>query len=150
MAASSPLKIFLIGGHGKVALHFTRAALTAGHTVVSQIRQAAHVEDLPKPSAPGSGKVVPLVSSLEGLTPSQLIEYFNEHEPNVVVFSAGAGGKGGAERTFAVDRDGAVRVFDALEQWGAGKRQDFKRFLLVSAVDSRDTSQKVDWYRPEE
>lgn len=144
---SSPLRIFIIGGHGKVALHLTRAASQAGHTVISQIRNAAHASDLP---SPGPGKVEPLVENLEDLSASQLAQLITKHKPNVVVFSAGAGGKGGAERTFAVDRDGAIKVFDALEQANL-PTAEFRRFLLVSAVDSRDIqSTKPDWYNEQE
>lgn len=144
----SSLKIFIIGGHGKVALHFTRLATKAGHTVVSQIRNADHVSDLP---SEGRGKVEPLVESLEDLSTKQLSDLFVKHDPSVVLFSAGAGGKGGAERTFAVDRDGAIKVFDALEQSKLAASQTFRRFLLVSAVDVRDTEHtKPDWYGEED
>lgn len=141
--SSNAARIFIIGGHGKVALHFTRLASQAGHTVISQIRNASHSSDLPNP---GPGKVEPLVESLEDLTVSQLAKLFKDQNPNVIVFAAGAGGKGGAERTFAVDRDGAIKVFDALEQANL-PTSHFKRFLLVSAVDSRNIENtKPEWY----
>ncbi|OBK77017.1 NAD(P)-dependent oxidoreductase, partial [Mycobacterium sp. 1165178.9] len=44
---------------------------------------------------------------------------------DAVVFSAGAGG-GNPERTYAVDRDAAIRVIDAAAQAGV------KRFVMVS------------------
>lgn len=148
---SVPLSIFLIGGHGRVAQLFTRHAAEAGHTVVSQIRNADHAKDLPMPSS-GTGKVVPLVESLEALSVSRLAELLRDHAPNVVVFSAGAGGKGGPRRTQAVDRDGAIKVFDALEKSGiAMDQRRFRRFLLVSAVDVRNTeTTKPSWYSEDE
>lgn len=140
---SNAARIFVIGGHGRVALQFTRLASQAGHTVISQIRNASHSSDLPNP---GPGKVEALVESLEDLSVSQLANLFKEQNPNVSLFAAGAGGKGGAERTFAVDRDGAIKVFDALEQANL-PRPHFKRFLLVSAIDSRNIeTAKPDWY----
>lgn len=54
-----------------------------------------------------------------------------------VVWSAGAGGKGGPERTKAVDHHGAVKVFDAIEQLEEASRP---RVLVVSALGVRDTS----------
>lgn len=101
------LTIFLIGGHGKVALSLTRQAVAAGNHVISQIRNQAHVEDLPRE---GSGSVTPLVESLEAASVEHLSGLFKRYNPNVVIFAAGAGGKGGAERTQAVDRDGAIKV----------------------------------------
>lgn len=147
--STTPLRIFVIGGHGKVAIHFTRLAVKAGHSVVSQIRNADHASDLP--SSEGNGKVEPVVESLEALSIKQLSDLLVKHGPNVVLFSAGAGGKGGAERTIAVDRDGAIKVFDALEQSKLASDKAFRRLLLVSAVDVRDTEHtKPDWYNNED
>lgn len=144
----SPLRIFVIGGHGRVALQFTKHASQAGHTVVSQIREASQSSDLPQP---GPGKVEPLVKSLEELSVDQVADLFQSQEPNVILFAAGAGGKGGPERTFKVDRDGAIKVFDAIEKSGIGRREGFSRFLLISAVDSRDVDKtKPEWYGQDE
>ena len=52
------------------------------------------------------------------------------------MFSAGAGGKGGAERTKKVDYEGALKVFDAIE----AVQTKTPRFILVSAIDVRDRS----------
>jgi hypothetical protein len=49
-----------------------------------------------------------------------------------VVWSAGAGGKGGPERTFAIDRDAAVHFIKA-----AAATPSVTRFLLVSYLHSR-------------
>jgi len=52
-----------------------------------------------------------------------------------VYFSAGAGGKGGEERTKKVDYEGALKIFDAIE----GVEGPIKpRLILVSALDVRD------------
>lgn len=145
---SNSLRIFVIGGHGRVALQFTRYASQAGHTVISQIRDANQSSDLP---TPGPGKVEPLIKSLEDLSSDEVSELFKEHNPNVILFSAGAGGKGGPERTFKVDRDGAIKVFDAIDKSGIAKEKHFSRFILVSAVDVRDVKNtKPDWYGEEE
>ena len=54
----------------------------------------------------------------------------------MIAFSAGSGGKGGPERTRAVDYEGAVKVFDAIE----GVEGPKPLLVLVSAIDSRDIS----------
>jgi nucleoside-diphosphate-sugar epimerase len=144
----TPLKLFVIGGHGKVGLHFTRLASQAGHTVISQIRNPDHISDLP---TPGPGKVEALVKDLENLSVEQISELFTTHDPNVILFTAGAGGKGGKERTMKVDRDGAIKVFDAIEKSRLAQRDSFRRFLLVSAVDIREVEKtKPEWYKEEE
>lgn len=143
--ASEALRLFIIGGHGKVSQHLTRHAIARGHTVVSQIRQAEHANDLPGHDGP---HVHPIVVSLEEASVQSLSDLFKKHDPHVIFFVAGAGGKGGPERTQKVDRDGAIKVFDAVEQGGL---KDFRRLLLCSAVDSRDTDKtNPDWYGPEE
>lgn len=146
---SNPLSIFIVGGHGKVALHFTRLAAAQGHKVFSMIRQPEHASDLP--SGPSSESVQPVVASLEQSSVSDIASLLNKYSPNVILFSAGAGGKGGIERTKAVDEQGAIKVFDAIEESGIAKKQDFRRFLLVSAVDVRDkTKPPPSWYQKPE
>lgn len=58
---------------------------------------------------------------------------------NAVVFSAGAGGKG-LDKTFSIDLDGAVKVFEAAEKVG------IKRIVLVSAIKAED---RDFWYNNE-
>lgn len=146
---SNSLCIFVIGGHGRVALQFTKYASQAGHTIISQIRNVNQSSDLPN-SGPGKVKP-PLVKSLEDLSSEEVSELFKLYNPNVILFSAGAGGKGGLEGTFKVDRDGAIKVFDAIDKSGIAKDDHFSRFILVSAIDVRDVKNtKPDWYGQEE
>lgn len=105
---SNPLRVFLIGGHGRVALSFTRQAVSSGHSLISQIRNPEHASDIT--NFEGNGSVHPLVESVEELDVKRLKGLFEQHKPNVILWAAGAGGKGGEERTRAVDRDAAVRV----------------------------------------
>ncbi len=152
ISASNALRVLVVGGHGKVAQHFTRHALAAGHIVFPVIRQPEHASDLPHPPKSNSELLQPIVASIEAATVDSLAELLRKHNPNVVLFAAGAGGKGGQERTKAVDYDGAVKVFDALEKSGlASGNGDFRRLLLVSAVDSRDVeTQRPEWYGEED
>lgn len=133
----------------QVALQLSKSAVAQGHQVISQIRQPEHASDLPTGKTPD--QVEPVLVSLEEATVPKLSSLFSQHNPNVIFFIAGAGGKGGPERTKAVDELGAIKVFDAIEHSGLGAKDSFRRFLLCSAVDSRDLhTTKPDWYDEKE
>ncbi|EPQ30132.1 uncharacterized protein PFL1_02249 [Pseudozyma flocculosa PF-1] len=144
------LSIFVIGGHGKVALSFTRQAAARGHRIISMIRQPEHASDLPAGTT--ADAVQPVVASLESASVDDLAHLFQTHQPDIILFAAGAGGKGGADRTTAVDHHGAVKTFDAIQQSGiANANPRFRRFLLVSAVDVRDKNKPPPaWYSDED
>ncbi|TRM68595.1 NADH(P)-binding-domain-containing protein [Schizophyllum amplum] len=120
-------KVVIVGGHGNVSLRLTRL-LTPKHDVTSIIRDPAHSSDITAVSAK------PHILSLEEASPADFVPIFTGAD--VVYWSAGAGGKGGEERTKAVDYQGAVKVFDALEAVEGPK----PRLILVSAIDVRDAS----------
>ena len=97
-------RILLIGGHGKVALLLEPLLVAAGHHVTAVVRNPAHEADV---AATGA---TPLVADIERFDLDQLTSL--ESGNDVVIWSAGAGG-GSAERTYAVDRDAAIRSIDA-------------------------------------
>ncbi|KAI0062991.1 NAD(P)-binding protein [Artomyces pyxidatus] len=123
-------KVVIVGGHGKVALRLA-ALLSPTHAVTSIIRTPDHIPDI----AAASPSITPLVLSLEDASVADLAGAFAGAE--VVVFSAGAGGKGGPDRTRKVDYEGAVKVFDAIEAVPGAK----PRLLLVSSIDVRNPDQ---------
>lgn len=96
--------------------------------VVSIIRNAAHSDEV---SATGA---TPLVLSLEDDPAAKFTEVFEGKD--LVYFTAGAGMDGYPERTLKVDRDGAIKVFDALELVKGAK----PRLILLSSIDVRDIS----------
>jgi uncharacterized protein YbjT (DUF2867 family) len=110
-------RIVIVGGHGKVALHLARILTDRGDQVTSVFRNPDHAEDI---SATGAR---PVVADIETLDTDALAELLAGHD--AVVFSAGAGG-GNPDRTYAVDRDAAIRVIDAAGQTGV------RRFVMVS------------------
>ncbi|KAJ7258049.1 NADH(P)-binding-domain-containing protein [Mycena haematopus] len=120
-----PKKIVIVGGHGNVSLRLARI-LGPSHSVTSIIRSSAHEEDIKAASA------TPLLLSLEDASVADFTAAFQGAD--VVYFSAGAGGKGGPERTKAVDYEGAVKVFDAIEAVNGTR----PRLILVSVIDIRD------------
>jgi hypothetical protein len=76
-----------------------------------------------------SDKIQPLVLSIEDSPAADFTKAFEDQ--HVVVWSAGAGGQGGPERTTKVDYEGAVKVYDAIE----AVHGDKPRLVVVSAVD---------------
>jgi uncharacterized protein YbjT (DUF2867 family) len=109
--------IIVFGGHGKVALQLSRILTERGDEVTSVFRNPDHSDDV---AATGAK---PVVTDIEQLDTHALADLLTGHD--AVVFSAGAGG-GEPARTYAVDRDAAIRVIDAAAQAGV------KRFVMVS------------------
>ncbi|KRE74351.1 SDR family oxidoreductase [Arthrobacter sp. Soil762] len=109
--------IAIIGGHGKVALHLSTLLTTEGHSVTSIIRNPDHAADV---AATGA---TPSVLDVENSTTAAIAGALRGHD--AVVWSAGAGG-GSPERTYAVDRDAAIRSMDAAAEAGVG------RYVMVS------------------
>lgn len=110
-------RILIIGGHGKVALKAEPLLARAGHEVSAVVRNADHVDDV------AAAGVHPVVADVESLDVAQLTELVRGSD--VVVWSAGAGG-GDPARTYAVDRDAAIRTIDAAAAAGVD------RFVMVS------------------
>jgi uncharacterized protein YbjT (DUF2867 family) len=110
-------RIVVIGGHGKVALHLARTLTERGDEVTSVFRNPDHADDV---AATGAR---PVVADIETLDTAALADLLAGRD--AVVFSAGAGG-GDPARTYAVDRDAAIRVIDAARQAGV------RRFVMVS------------------
>ena len=79
-------------------------------------------------------KAHPEILSLETTTVPALTSLLTTISPDTILFSAGAGGKGDPSRTRAVDYEGALKVFDAME---AG---NVKRLISVGAIDVRSGS----------
>lgn len=115
-------RIALIGGHGKIALLAEPILVDAGHSVSAIIRNPDHASDV---AATGAE---PVVADIESLDVDALTELLRGHD--VVVWSAGAGG-GSPERTYAVDRDAAIRSMDAAKAAGV------QRYVMVSYLGAK-------------
>ena len=115
-------RIMIIGGHGKVALLAAPLLVAAGHDVVSLIRDSAQVPDV---AATGA---TPLVLSVEEADVTDLTRAFAGAD--AVVWSAGAAGKGGPQRTDAVDRAAAIRSMEAATAAGV------RRYVMVSFMSA--------------
>lgn len=113
------MKIMIIGGHGKVALLAAPMLVAGGHTVTSVIRKEEQSADIEETGA------LPLLSDVEHIDADATRELVRGHD--AIIFAAGAGG-GSDERTYAVDRDAAIRAMDAAGAEGVD------RFVMVSYV----------------
>ncbi len=115
-------RILVFGGHGKVALLLERILVDRGDTVTAVIRNPAHEADV---AATGA---TPVVFDVEVQDQDALENLIAGND--AVVWSAGAGG-GSRERTYAVDRDAAIRSMDAAAAAGV------RRYVMVSWLGSR-------------
>jgi uncharacterized protein YbjT (DUF2867 family) len=110
-------RITIIGGHGKVALRLARLLGERGDQVSGWIRNGDHADDVQAAGA------TPVVADVETLTEDAMAAVLRGQD--AVVWSAGAGG-GNPARTYAVDRDAAIRSMSAAEAAGV------QRYVMVS------------------
>lgn len=115
-------RVLVVGGHGKVALHLLRLLVESGHQVSAVFRNPEHAAEIAESGAD------PVVADVERLDAGELAALFRGHD--AIVWSAGAGG-GSPERTYAVDRDAAIRSMDAAELAG------IRRYVMVSYFGSQ-------------
>lgn len=110
-------RVLIIGGHGKIALRLAPLLVERGDVVTSVIRNPDHADEV---AATGA---IPLVADVEHLDTAALGDVVQGQD--AIVWSAGAGG-GNPERTYAVDRDAAIRSMDA------AKAEGVARYVMVS------------------
>ena len=112
-------KVFIIGGAGNIGRRLAALLAKKGHVAHPLFRKAEQEQPLRELGAePINGDLTALdVTSLAALMAGS----------DVVVFTAGAGGKGGEEMTNAIDGEGLNTAVAAAQQAGIA------RFLLVSA-----------------
>ena len=111
------MRVTIFGGHGKVALQLGRLLSQAGDHVSAVIRNPDHADEVQACGA------TPVVADVESLDVDALADILRGHD--AVVWSAGAGG-GNPQRTYAVDRDAAIRSMEAAERAG------IRRYVMVS------------------
>lgn len=111
------MRVTIFGGHGKIARILAPLLVEAGHEVTSVVRNPDHVADVEATGATA------LVSSVEDADEATLVKQLTGQD--AVVWSAGAGG-GNPDRTYAVDRDAAIRSMDAAATAGVD------RYVMVS------------------
>ncbi|RKU40349.1 hypothetical protein DL546_000501 [Coniochaeta pulveracea] len=135
--------VLLLGGAGKVSRLLTPLLLKRSWNVTSIIRNPDQVADLEKLGESQPGKLSVLVRSLEDIKSDAAAKsLIDEVDADYIVWSAGAGGKGGPERTYAIDRDACVHFINA-----AVATPSVTKFLLVSYLASRKA--RPSWWSEE-
>ncbi len=116
-----PGRVAVIGAHGKVARLLIPLLREQGYDVSGLVRSEEHLPDLADQGADG------VLLDVEHAGVEEIAEALVDH--TAVVWAAGAGG-GNPGRTYAVDRDAAIRSMVAAEQVGAS------RYIMVSWAGS--------------
>jgi uncharacterized protein YbjT (DUF2867 family) len=122
-------RVFVVGAAGKVGRRFVRQLAERGHQALALHRNPEQTGELEALGAiPVSGSLLELdVSGLARLMAGS----------DVVVFSAGAGGKGGVEMTDAIDGRGLELAV------ASAQKAAIERFLLVSAFPEARRGRQV-------
>jgi uncharacterized protein YbjT (DUF2867 family) len=116
------MKVLVIGANGQIGQHLIR--LLSGsddHTLRAMVRSKEQAVSF-------EGKEIEtVIANLEGSV-KELADAARGCE--AVVFTAGSGGKTGADKTLLVDLDGAAKTVEAAKQAG------IRRFIMVSALQA--------------
>lgn len=110
-------EVAIVGGHGKIALLTAPLLVQAGLGVHALVRSP---EQMATVAATGAH---PVLADVEHMDRHALANVLRGRK--VVVWSAGAGG-GDPRRTYAVDRDAAIRTMDVAASVGVS------RFIMLS------------------
>lgn len=122
-------QVFIVGGAGNIGRRLAQQLSTRGHRALALHRSAEQTATLQQLGA------TPVQGNLLELDEAALAQLMAGSE--VVVFSAGAGGKGGPEMTNAIDGRGLELAV------AAAKRANVRRFLLVSAFPEAGRGRQV-------
>ena len=116
------MKVLVIGANGQIGQHLIRLLSESNeHTVRAMVRTKEQAESFE------SKGVEVAVANLEGSV-KEIADAAKGCE--AIVFTAGSGGKTGADKTLLVDLDGAAKAVEAAEQLG------LNRFVMVSALQA--------------
>jgi nucleoside-diphosphate-sugar epimerase len=110
----------LVGGHGRVALLLAKALDGQGHVVRSLIRRQDQGADVEHTGA------IPYLLDIEGSDVGDFVDAFGDAD--AIVFAAGGGADGNADRKRTVDLEGSLKSIEA------AKRAGIARFVQVSAM----------------
>ncbi|MGG4211768.1 SDR family oxidoreductase [Paenibacillus sp. FSL L8-0638] len=128
------MNVLVIGANGKVGRHLVRLlGQNKSHRVKALIRNSDQAEALERLGAET------VVSDLEGAV-GEIAAAIKGSD--AIVFTAGSGGKTGADKTLLIDLDGAVKAMEAAEQAG------IQRFVMVSALHAEKREQWPESIKP--
>lgn len=112
------MKIAVLGGHGKIAMHLHPLLKQAGHEVHGLIRNPDHANELRHAGA------TPVLCDVE--KEADISEMTGEAD--AVIFAAGAGPGSGIERKWSVDYEGAIKLMEA------ARKNGIQRYIMISAM----------------
>lgn len=115
------MRIAIVGGHGKVALHLHPILAAAGHTPLALVRSEGYRDELES-----LGAEVGLLD-IENQDADGFAAAFAGCD--AVVFAAGGGPDGNKERKRTVDLEGSTKSI------AGAKAAGIKRFVQVSAIN---------------
>ncbi|EHS54981.1 SDR family oxidoreductase [Paenibacillus sp. Aloe-11] len=128
------MNVLVIGANGKVGRHLVRLlGQNESHRVKAFIRNPDQTEALERLGAET------VIADLEG-TVSEIAAAVKGSD--AIVFTAGSGGKTGADKTLLIDLDGAVKAMEAAGQAG------IRRFIMVSALHAENREQWPESIKP--
>lgn len=116
------MKILILGSNGEVGSKVTEILKEKDADFTASVRNEKKLEELKNKDI--DVKLIDVVNdSIE-----EMAEIFRGYDK--ILFSIGAGGKGGAENTVRVDLDGAIKTMDAAKMAG------IDQYFMVSTWDS--------------
>ncbi|TWK83357.1 putative sugar epimerase YhfK [Bacillus paralicheniformis] len=116
------MKVFVVGANGQIGRRLTKSLNESDeHQVRAMVRNEEQAQALKQ-----SG-IETALANLEG-TVESIAEAAKGCD--AIVFTAGSGGKTGADKTLLVDLDGAVKTIEAAEKAG------IRRFIMVSTLQA--------------
>lgn len=122
-------KLFVVGAGGKVGRRLVGRLAQRGHEAIALHRQQEQAQFLVELGA------TPAMGDLYDASPESLATLMVGVD--AIVFTAGAGGKGGQEMTNAIDGRGLEKCVDAARLAGV------QRFILVSAFPEASRAEYV-------
>jgi uncharacterized protein YbjT (DUF2867 family) len=124
------MRIVIAGGHGQIARKFGRLVAATGHHPVGMIRKPEQGPDLEEDG------IEPAFIDLESTDVAEMTEIVRGAD--AVVFAAGGGADGNAQRKETVDKGAAIMLADAAEAAGV------RRYLMVSAMGTESADPDSD------
>ena len=116
------MKILILGSNGGVGSKVIEILRENDADFTASVRNEKKLEELKN-----NGIDVKLIDVVNDSI-DNMVESFKGYDK--ILFSVGAGGKGGAENTVKVDLDGAIKTMDA------AKKAGIKQYYMVSTWDS--------------
>jgi uncharacterized protein YbjT (DUF2867 family) len=124
------MRIVIAGGHGQIAQQFGRLVAAAGHHPVGMVRNPAQMTELQEAG------IEPAIIDLENTDVAEMTDIVRGAD--AVVFAAGGGPDGNAQRKETVDKGAAIMLADAAQAAGV------RRYVMISAMGTEQADPESD------